>query len=86
MMEFLTPIIFKLTQLVRHYLFGGADFVSSLIKKGLIDEYHLIVNPTTMGEGMTIFNSLDIIQKFEPTQSKLYPGGKTVLSFKPKKD
>src|SRR5213079_3142011 len=25
---------------------GGAGFVSSLINEGLIDEYHLIVNPT----------------------------------------
>jgi len=67
-------------------VFGGADFVSSLIKEGLIDEYHLIINPTAMGKGMTIFNSLDSIQKFTPVQSKLYPGGKTVLSFKPKND
>ena len=67
-------------------VFGGAGFVSSLIKEGLIDEYHLIINPTAMGNGMTIFNSLDSIQKFTPIQSKLYPGGKTVLSFKPKND
>ena len=65
---------------------GGADFVSSLIKEGLIDEYHLIVNPTAIGSGMTIFNSLDRIQKFTPTQAKLYSGGKIVLSYKPKND
>ena len=67
-------------------VFGGAGFVSSLIKEGLIDEYHLIINPTAMSNGMTIFNSLDGIQKFTPTQSKLYPGGKTVLSFTPKNE
>jgi dihydrofolate reductase len=65
---------------------GGAGFVSSLIKEGLIDEYHLIVNPTAMGNGMTIFNSLDRIQKFSPIQAKLYKGGKTVLSYKPNND
>ena len=65
-------------------VFGGAGFVSSLIKEGLIDEYHLFINPTAMGNGMTIFNSLDSIQKFTPTQAKLFPGGKTVLSYKPK--
>jgi dihydrofolate reductase len=64
-------------------VFGGAGFVSSLIREGLIDEYHLIINPTAMGDGMTIFNSLDRIQKFTPIASKLYPGGKTVLSYKP---
>ncbi|HEY5391209.1 MAG TPA: dihydrofolate reductase family protein [Hanamia sp.] len=67
-------------------VFGGAGFVSSLIKEGLIDEYHLIINPTAMSNGMTIFNSLDGIQKFTPIQSKLYPGGKTVLSFTPKNE
>jgi dihydrofolate reductase len=67
-------------------VFGGANFVSSLIKEGLIDEYHLIINPTAMGNGMTIFNSLDKIQKFTPIQAKLYPGGKTVLSYKLKND
>ena len=65
---------------------GGAGFVSSLIKEGLIDEYHLIVNPTAMGNGMTIFNSLDGIRKFEPIEAKLYKGGKTVLSYKPIND
>jgi dihydrofolate reductase len=63
-------------------VFGGAGFVSSLIKEGLIDEYHLIVNPTAMESGMTIFNSLNEIQRFSPIQAKLYPGGKTVLSYK----
>jgi len=65
-------------------VFGGAGFVSSLIIEGLIDEYHLIVNPTAIGSGMTIFNSPNEIQEFFPLQSKLYPGGKTVLSYKPK--
>lgn len=67
-------------------VFGGAGFVSSLIKEGLIDEYHLIVNPTAIASGMTIFNSLDGIQKFTPIQAKLYSGGKTVLSYKSKND
>ena len=65
---------------------GGAGFVSSLIKEGLIDEYHLIVNPTAIGDGMTIFHSLNEIRKFTPIQAKLYSGGKTVLSYKPKND
>ena len=67
-------------------VFGGAGFVSALIQEGLVDEYHLIINPTAMGSGMTIFNSLDGIQKFTPLQSKLYPGGKTVLSFRGGRD
>jgi dihydrofolate reductase len=67
-------------------VFGGAGFVSSLIKEGLIDEYHLIVNPTAISNGMTIFDSLDKMQKFTPIRAQLYSGGKTVLSYKPKND
>jgi len=62
-------------------IFGGASFVSSLIKEELIDEYHLIVNPTAISNGMTIFNSFDDVRKFTPIQAKLYPGGKTILSY-----
>jgi dihydrofolate reductase len=65
---------------------GGAGLVSSLIKEGLIDEYHLILNPTAMGSGMTIFNSLDGVRKFSPIDAKLYSGGKIVLSYKPIND
>lgn len=35
--------------------YGGAEFVSSLINEDLIDEYHLFVNPSVLGEGMSIF-------------------------------
>lgn len=38
--------------------YGGAQFVSSLIKHNLIDEYHLMVNPTLIGKGMPIFNEI----------------------------
>lgn len=61
---------------------SGASFASSLIKHELIDEYHLIINSPAMSAGMTIFNLLDGVQKFIPLQSKLYTGGKTVLSYK----
>jgi dihydrofolate reductase len=67
-------------------VYGGAGFVSSLIKEGLIDEYHLWVNPTAIGNGMTIFKSLGRTQKFSVIESKLYSCGITVLSYKPKSD
>ena len=39
-------------------VYGGADFVSSLIKENLIDEYNFFINPTAIGRGMTIFGKL----------------------------
>ena len=35
--------------------YGGATFVTGLIATGLIDELHLLVNPTAIGSGMRIF-------------------------------
>jgi dihydrofolate reductase len=36
-------------------VYGGANFVSSLIEHKLIDELYLFVNPVAIGEGLTIF-------------------------------
>jgi len=67
-------------------VYGGAGFVSSLIKEGLIDEYHLFVNPAAIGNGMTIFKSLDKYQKLTLLSSTQYDCGITVLRYKPIKD
>ena len=40
-------------------VYGGAGFVSSLIKAGLIDEYHLFVNPAAIGKGLSIFGAIE---------------------------
>ena len=38
-------------------VYGGAEFVSELIQANLIDEYHLLVNPTALGSGLSIFRT-----------------------------
>jgi len=37
-------------------VYGGANFVSELIKNNLIDELYLLVNPVSLGKGLSIFN------------------------------
>src|SRR5688572_5295132 len=39
-------------------VYGGASFVSSLIKTALIDEFHFLVNPVSIGSGLGIFKTL----------------------------
>jgi dihydrofolate reductase len=39
-------------------VYGGASFDSSLIKAGLIDEFHLFVNPAIIGNGLSIFKEI----------------------------
>jgi dihydrofolate reductase len=40
-------------------VYGGADFVSSLIKENMIDEYNFFIIPTAIGRGMTLFGKLE---------------------------
>lgn len=66
-------------------VYGGATFVSSLIKAGLIDEFQLFVNPTALGNGMTIFKELGSKLNLTLVKSKSYDCGIVVLSYEPKR-
>ena len=67
-------------------VYGGATFVSSLIKNGLIDEFHLFVNPTAIGTGMAIFKELDSKQPLTLVKSRSFDCGIVVLNYEPKRD
>ncbi|MBK8618062.1 MAG: dihydrofolate reductase [Anaerolineales bacterium] len=66
--------------------YGGAAFVSALIKHGLIDELHLFINPTAIGSGMTIFKELDGRQNLKLVKSTSFDCGIVVLKYEPKRD
>ena len=61
--------------------YGGATFVSALIKRGLIDEYHLFINPTAIGTGMAIFKELDSKQNLTLVKSTSFDCGIVVLNY-----
>src|SRR3569833_1544064 len=41
--------------------YGGATFANALVRTGLIDEYHFIINPAILGKGVSIFTKMDDI-------------------------
>ena len=63
-------------------VYGGAGFVSSLIKEGLIDEFNLFVNPVMINKGMRIFDLLEHRQKLSLISATPYECGISVLVFK----
>jgi dihydrofolate reductase len=65
--------------------YGGATFVSALIKQGLIDEFHLFINPTAIGNGMTIFKELDSKQNLTLIKATSFDCGIVVLNYEPKR-
>jgi dihydrofolate reductase len=66
--------------------YGGASFVSALIKHGLIDEFHLFINPAAIGNGMPIFSQLGRKQELALVQSGSFDCGIVVLNYEPKRD
>lgn len=66
--------------------YGGATFVSNLIKENLIDEYHLFINPTAIGNGMPIFNKLKANQNLKLVKSTGFECSIVSLHYEPKRD
>jgi dihydrofolate reductase len=61
-------------------VYGGADFVSSLVSLNLIDEYYLIVNPIAIGSGLSIFKERKVL---ELESSIAFKHGKVLNKYLP---
>jgi dihydrofolate reductase len=59
---------------------GGARFVRSLVKTGLIDEFRLLVHPALLGAGEQIFTEPLAI---EPVSTTAFSGGAVAHVFRP---
>ena len=62
-------------------VYGGANFVSNLIKFNLIDEYHLFVNPVALSSGMTIFGNIEAKHNLKLVKAKPFSCGIVVLHY-----
>ena len=67
-------------------VYGGASFDSSLIEAGLIDEFHLFINPAAIGRGMAIFKDISKIQRFTMIKSISFDSGIIMLYYEPKRE
>lgn len=64
--------------------YGGSTFVSELIKHGLINEFHLFINPTVIGEGMGIFDKTESNLNLSLVKAISFSCGVVVLHYVPK--
>lgn len=64
--------------------YGGASFVSELIRHKLIDEYHLFINPVVLGDGLPIFRSIKSNQNLRLIQAISFDCGIVVLKYETK--
>ena len=64
-------------------VYGGAEFVSNLIKHKLVDEYHLFINPVVIGKGLTIFRQLEENLNLRLIASRSFDCGIVALHYIP---
>lgn len=62
--------------------YGGASFASSLINAQVIDEYHLLINPTVIRNGLTIFQEAGSQLNLTLVRTKTYSCGMAALVYK----
>lgn len=62
---------------------GGAGFMRSLIKTGLIDEYLLATHPVALGAGLPIFTGLETPSYLKLVDVKTFPGGTMAKAYQP---
>jgi dihydrofolate reductase len=62
---------------------GGTEFVHSLIRLGVVDEYRLWVLPAATGRGAPLFPELDEPVNLRLVSSKAFPSGVLELVYAP---
>ena len=82
-------LVEEVTKLKKHpgkdmLVYGGANFVSALIRHDLIDDYYLLVDSVAIGKGLPIFGDLTKTQVFTLIKSSPFPCGIVLQHYKPK--
>lgn len=62
---------------------GGVGFAHSLIRTGLIDEYHLIVHPVALGAGRPLFTALDQPMRLRLLHATTFGSGAVAHIYRP---
>ena len=65
-------------------VYGGAEFVSNLIKHNLIDEYHLFINPVAIGKGLSIFGTSERNLNLQLINTEAFSTGEVELIYIPR--
>ena len=61
---------------------GGAGLAASVIRLGLMDEYHLFVNPVVVGGGTPFFPTLDAPIEVELVQTRTFSSRVVYLRYR----
>ena len=60
---------------------SGADLAGQFVRRGLVDEYRLMVHPVVLGTGTPFWPMLDGPLRLRLTETKWFASGATLLSY-----
>jgi dihydrofolate reductase len=61
--------------------YGGPTLASALMDAGLIDEVHLLVNPTVVGQGRSMLKCLHGSVRLVPRHARAFASGMVLLEY-----
>ena len=64
-------------------ILGSGTIVSQLAEQGLIDEFHIVVNPIVLGKGRTMFDGVTKTLNLKLGKSRTFGNGNVVLVYEP---
>jgi dihydrofolate reductase len=60
---------------------AGATLAASFIRRGLVDEYHLVVHPVVLGAGTPFFPPLDSPIRLRAIERRTFASGVVYLGY-----
>jgi dihydrofolate reductase len=65
------------------FVFGSADLTATLMEHGLIDEYHLGINPVILGSGTPLFKGGPDRIPLKHLETRTLKSGVVILHYAP---
>jgi len=75
----------KLKKTSEHHMtiLGSGSIVRQLSEAGLIDEYHIMIDPVALGKGMSVFQGLSVPLNLDLINVRSFKSGTVLLDYKP---
>ena len=64
-------------------IFGSGSVVAQLAQEGLVDEFQIVLNPTALGAGRTMFAGVQKRLTLRHTKTRTFANGNVVLCYEP---
>jgi dihydrofolate reductase len=64
-------------------IFGSQNLTANLMHMGLLDELRLMIHPVALGQGKSLFHTMDGRVKLKLLQTRTFSSGNVLLTYQP---